>query len=287
MEYFILNINRDGKNEVKKWIDEEKIAPIFYGKCTIEEIKNNKEHRLTLNQFRDAKNFIDTFSEINKEALILSIGDEYIHIYQQEGQLKEWPEYQTPNNDLVKGFKVKEIKKVAIKKCPLILISIKSNRNISSGTFKSLQHERYLGNAKAIDHIMGKKAQVSDFKEYLKCLSSIEFETLIAKYLEELGFFVPAYKGGFIKNYDLFCKNETNENIKIDKTNVDSGETVSIQIKLHLKKLNKNTQPDHYFCITSDVKGDHIHNHEYLEENLRTNTKKWLETSLQWVKINN
>lgn len=294
MEYFILNINYKekkgkAKNEVDKWLEKEQIAPIFYRKSTIEQIKNSKGHNLTDNQFRDARNFIDTFGEINKEIVIFSIGNEYIYIYKQDGPLKELPRYQTPNNDLVKGFKIHLIKKVEIKKCPLILVSIKSNRYISSGTFKSLSHERYLGNLKALDYVTGKEAKVSNFKEYLQCLSSIEFETLIAKYLEELGFFVPAYKGGFIKNYDLFCKNNTNKNIEVDGDEAKSGEDLSVQIKLHLSKTNKDTNTDHYFCITSDVTGANIHDHEYLNEHIEKtpNTKKWLETSLRWVKINN
>lgn len=286
MEYFFLNINYNGRSEVDYWLNEQGLAPIFYGNATIEQIKNNKGHKLTSQQYQDAKRFIDTFSIMNSNAIICSIGNEYTYIYKQDGPLQEYGKYKLPNGDLVKAVKIKLIKKEKIKNCPLILVSIKANRYIASGTFKNLSHERYSGNSKALDFLIERKlVRVSNFAEYLKCLSSIEFETLIAKYLEESGLFVPAYKGGFIRNYDLFCRNMTVKDIKIDKIIVKPKESISVQIKLHLPRNAHSAGTDYFFCIFSDVSADNIYDHEYIRRNLEKApaTKKWLENSLYWI----
>ena len=85
------------------------------------------------------------------------------------------------------------------------------------GTFKSIEDPNnpeshmnsYFGNIKALEYILKdkkEKVSVNSFSEYLECLSPIEFETLIAKLKEEEGYYVPAYKGGMLKDYDLICK---------------------------------------------------------------------------------
>lgn len=289
MNYFILNINYNGKPEVDYWLDEQKLAPIFYGKYTLDQIRNNKEHALTRLQYRDAKLFVDTFDNVKNDSIIFSIGNEHVYIYKQDDKLREFTEYRKPDNDLVKGFKIKLVKKVKIKDCPLILVSIKSNKYIATGTFKSLAHNRYIGNTNALDYLVGcKPVKISSFTEYLKCLSSVEFETLIAKYLEESGLFVTAYSGGCMRNYDLFCRNVTNETIKADKITVDPNQRISIQIKLHLTRHAYQDCVDHFFCISSDLLENNVHDHKYLQKNIERTpvTKKWLENSLDWVNAN-
>jgi hypothetical protein len=219
LDYFLLNVNRDNINYVDEWIKNKKIAPIFYGKSTINEIVNQKDAFPP-----DAYHFIDNFSKININAIIFSIGNSNIYIYKQKTILKEYDEFRNIiNGDLVKGIEIELLKEVEIKKCPLVLITIKSNRYMSSGAFRKideLKGKSYFGNIKALEYLLyNKKPEIKSFEDYLFCLSSLEFETLIAKIYEENKFYVPAYKGGFIKNYDLFCRN--GDDIK------------SIQIKLN------------------------------------------------------
>ena len=280
MEYFLLNVNRPEGNMVDYWIEERQIAPIFYGQSTIKQIKNN-ETELTPNQKRDAELFINTFENQNEEAIIFSISDEYIYIYKQIGKLQEIEQYLNKNNtkSLVKGFSIKILIKKLIKESPLILATIKSNRYMSAGTFKKLklvsENSSYFGNILSIKYLLTDKIQeVKTFSSYLFCLSSLEFETLIAKIFEEKGYFVPAYKGGFIKNYDLFCKK--------------NNETISLQIKLEMEEEYYNESTDYFYCINNNsVPTSNIKNWKDIKEEIEQcpRTKEWLEKTLYWVKI--
>jgi hypothetical protein len=152
---------------------------------------------------------------------VFSFGEKNIYFYKQAGKLKVYA--RTPekkySDGIVKGFPIEIIKEVEIKNCPLVLASIKSSKYISLGTFKKLSAEPYYGNILAIEYILtGQKQIVKSYDKYLQCLSSMGFETLIAKMYEEQGYFVSSYRGGTTEKFDLFCK-------KADKT-------LSLQIKL-------------------------------------------------------
>lgn len=286
MSYFILNINLNKLSKVDHWMDERKIAPIFYGFATLDNIRNNSEHKLPKQAYADAKLFVDTFSpSINQTAIIFSIGDQYVYFYKQAGELKE---IEKTKENLVKGFQVKLIKRIKISDCPLVLVTIKSNRYISAGTFRKIEGEKYYGNINAIDYILNKrKVVVESFDRYLQCLSSLEFETLVAKYLEELGFFVPAYKGGFIRNYDLFCKNISNKSIVVLSKKVSPNSSLATQVKLRMNKKIIRKYLDLYFCIWSDVCLENIVDGVKLYNLIKftPETKQWLEQSLYWVTL--
>jgi hypothetical protein len=274
LDYILLNINRNSVNYVDDWIKKRNIAPIFYGKSTINEIINNPK------KFpRDASMFINTFLKINNDVILFSIGNSNLYIYKQMGIVKEYNEYnETVDGDIVKGIKIEILKEVEIKKCPLILITVKSNRYMSSGTFRKLnpisESNSYFGNILSIQYLLTNEMQeLKTFRGYLFCLSSLEFETLIAKMFEEKGYFVPAYKGGFIKNYDLFCT-------KDDKT-------ISLQIKLEMELDYFNESIDYFYCINNNMGSEvKIKNWKNIEEELEKcpNTKKWLSKTLHWVK---
>jgi len=107
------------------------------------------------------------------------------------------------------------------------------------------------------------------------CLSSIEFETLIAKIFEEQGYFVPAYKGGSLENIDLVCEKD--------------GEKKSIQIKLQMEEEHYDEDIDLYYCIINNaIPTDNIKNCEIIKEELKNcpNTKYWLNRTLDWVICN-
>jgi hypothetical protein len=73
-------------------------------------------------------------------------------------------------------------------------------------TFSRLEPIKHYGNCKALNFMLtGITPEVDSFEHYLRCLSSMEFETLIAKIFEEQGYFVPAYRGGTLRRYDLFA----------------------------------------------------------------------------------
>jgi len=273
MDYYLLNINRNNVNCVDYWIKTKNIAPIFYGDSTINEIVNQKKPFP-----QDAYTFIDNFSKINKNAIIISIGNSSLYIFKQKNNMKEYPEFKNiVDGDLVKGIEIEIMNEVEIKKCPLVLVTIKSNRYMASGAFRKINESKgksYFGNIKAIEYLLyGKEPEINTFEDYLYCLSSIEFETLIAKMYEERDFYVPAYKGGFIKNFDLFCK----EN--------NGGEILSLQIKLNLKKDNYNEFTNLFYCINSEIKKENIKTWKEIKEEITkcNETKNWLKQSLEWV----
>ncbi len=291
MNYYILNINYDRESEVDYWLGTRGLAPIFYGHSTLSQIRSGVDHEIRPQAYADAKRFVETFETINKNTVVFSIGDEYVYIYQQKGPLQEKNEKEY-ENDLIKYFEIDLLKKIKIKYCPLVLASIKANRYIQSGTFRDLNHDRYLGNTRALDYLMHEKIIAApNYAEYLQCLSSLELETLIAKYLEEKGFFVPAYKGGFLRNYDLFCRNLGKEDIILGETIIKPKTSISVQIKLNLNREQKKLMErvDLFFCIKSDFEDKKVYDWRYLKTYITpdSNTYKWLKEDLNWVKIEN
>ena len=253
----------------------------------------------------DVEKFIELFNSTqNDDSIILSIGEDEtstdsLYIYQKDGPLEEITSlsvdkenYKTCNYiDNAIGFKIKLLKKIKIVECPLVLATIKSNTRLTMGTFKSIEDPNnseshmnsYFGNIKALKYILnGKKEKVAvdSFAEYMECLSPIEFETLIAKLKEEEGYFVPAYKGGMLKDYDLICKKD--------------GRQENIQIKLNLSKDTYNKYKKKsliIYCVSKSEKivdpTVTIYDWQDIEKliNKSPNTKKWLSQTLDWVYI--
>ena len=253
----------------------------------------------------DVEKFIELFNSTqNDDSIILSIGEDEtstdsLYIYQKDGPLEEITSlsvdkknYKTCNYvDNAIGFKIKLLKKIKVVECPLVLATIKSNTRLTMGTFKSIEDPNnseshmnsYFGNIKALKYILnGKKEKVAvdSFAEYMECLSPIEFETLIAKLKEEEGYFVPAYKGGMLKDYDLICKRDSRQE--------------NIQIKLNLSKDTYNKYKKKgliIYCVSKSEKivdpTVTIYNWQDIEKqiNKSPNTKKWLSQTLDWVYI--
>ncbi len=291
MKYYILNINYNGTSEVDYWLGERGVVPIFYGVSTLSQIREDVGHNIPPQAYVDAKRFVDMFTVINKEAVVFSIGNEYVYIFKQGGPLFENTENDSKyKNQLVKYFNIDLLKKVKIKDCPLVLVSIKANRYIQSGTFRDLNDDKYLGNTKALEHVItGQSVSVENYTQYLQCLSSLEFETLVAKYLEEAGLFVPAYKGGCLKNFDLFCRNIGNKNVVVGDVVVEPKTSLSVQIKLNLNSKHKDVidRVDMVFCISSILKDKKIYDWKFLKNGISKSihTKQWLETNLDWLQV--
>lgn len=253
----------------------------------------------------DVVSFIKTFkTSENDDSLILSIGTDNdsidcLYIYKKIDLLEEIKNLSVDKDnyktcsyiDKAIGFKIQLLKKIRIVDCPLVLATIKSNTRLTMGTFKSIEDPKnpdshlnsYFGNIKAVEFVLNdkiKRVEVSSFAEYLECLSPIEFETLIAKIKEEQGYFVPAYKGGMLKDYDLICKKDHNQE--------------NIQVKLNLSKDTYNKYKKKNLKIYCVSKSEDIQNPEieifdwkYIKDILNSvpNTKKWLEQSLDWVSL--
>ena len=283
--YYLLNINILEESQVDYWIEKRGVAPIFYFQNTLEDIKKGIAKSEKGKPLKDAMNFVSVFSKINENDKIISIGERNLYIFKQKDVLKEWENNYTvkvknkAETHLVKGFEIEILKEIDVADCPLVLVTIKSNQWMTRGTFKPIDEYKkgsYFGNCRAIDYLLTDEIiKVNSYKNYLECLSSLEFETLIAKIFEEKGYFVPAYKGGFIKYYDLFCRK--------------NNEKLAIQIKLHLNKEHIITggKTDLYYCITSDIMDENIKDWKYIQKEISScpKTQEWLEKCLEWVKI--
>ena len=275
MDYYLLNIKIDDESQVDHWIGKMKFAPIFYEESTKDQILNNKS-TLTPKRQSIAYLFCKTFEKINENVILISIGKNNIYFYKQINTLQEMGIYERKykneiRKSIPKGFNIEIIKKLPIKESPLILSSIKSNRYMQA-TFRKIN---YFGNIISIKYILTEEKQsVENFRDYLLCLSSIEFETLIAKMFEERQYFVPAYKGGFLENIDLICKK--------------NGKTITLQIKLQMEEeyYKDDINIDFYYCIVNNyISTEKIKNWIKIKEELNEcpNTKKWLNRTLDWV----
>ncbi|TGM60620.1 hypothetical protein EHQ94_11020 [Leptospira meyeri] len=287
MKHYILNIieeiNENRINTVDDWM-EKNFAPIFFGNSNVNDIIKNRKPK-------DAYLFC---SEGQKEewlnCKIISLGIYDIYIYTPIEHVKDYNEIYKVANNLTKGCKIKILEKIPIKKAPLVLASIKSNTYLGRGTFKEISGRQftYQGNVNAIEYLsnrLNSEIIVNSFEDYLFCLSSLEFETLIAKLFEEMDFHVPAYKGGFLKDLDLIVKNNKHYTINAYQLSVEPGQTLSIQTKLIMD------QPDNHCDLSvsiNNLKSENHIGHSKLEIllNKYPKTKDWLKETLFWVKIN-
>ena len=77
--------------------------------------------------------------------------------------------------------------------------------------------------------------------------------------------------------------------IVIDDIDIKPDASISVQVKLRIEKDHKNIldRVDLFFCINSALEDKKIYDWKYLENNIShsSNTKKWLETDLDWVTI--
>ena len=301
MKYYLLQI-KEGPHggpfydTVNKWISAGYAA--VFTKDPLGKIGTNPVSA-------DVEKFIELFNSTqNDDSIILSIGEDEtstdsLYIYQKDGPLEEITSlsvdkknYKTCNYvDNAIGFKIKLLKKIKVVECPLVLATIKSNARLTMGTFKSIEDPNnpdshmnsYYGNIKALEYILHdkkEKVSVDSFAEYMECLSPIEFETLIAKLKEEEGYFVPAYKGGMLKDYDLICKRDSRQE--------------NIQIKLNLSKDTYNKYKKKgliIYCVSKSEKivdpTVTIYNWQDIEKQINKSpkTKKWLSQTLDWVYI--
>ncbi|MBR5033259.1 MAG: hypothetical protein IKX70_06290 [Treponema sp.] len=311
-KYYFLQI-KEGScspyiDTVHKWIKQNQLAAIFSTK-TLNELKSDDTKK-------DQNKFVTTFDNNNTDGTkLISIGQnenhiETVYIYEKAGLLNYYDKTSkyivdpanysktTKNNvDNVIGFPVKLIKEKPIAKCPLVLATMKSNQWLTRGTFKEINPSNtensedddgfdnsYFGNIKAIEYVRtGKKQKVQSFLQYLECLSPIEFETLVAKIKEAEGFFVPAYKGGSLKDYDIICRKK-------------NGKDEYIQVKLNLyqesynKYMHKHSEDLHIYCVSNKTKktiknGPIIYDWRYIEKAVKkyVAVNEWLITSLDWI----
>jgi hypothetical protein len=196
-------------------------------------------------------------------------------------------EVQPGYDGFVKLLPVREVLREPVKDVPVILAGINANRYYSSGTFREISDN---GNKTALQCILDKsKVQLPHpctAIHALECLSSVELETLAAKLFEELGCFVPAYRGGMIKDVDIFVHNNSNVDLSLCGITLLPKSRYTLQVKLKLRANIKTTPNGVDYLITgSEVSDPSILGASWLSAAIKFSpvTRDWLFTSLSWL----
>lgn len=290
MNFFNLNIKYPGKNRKqneshsKTWLEDHRQAPIFFGDSTIAEILAGK-FKFKGRALNEARQFCKIGLDPTKwnETRIVTIDEGNIWIYKPYGKIEEnknWVGY----HENVKSFPIEILAKKPVKNIPLILASMKSNQAFSRGTFAKIV-EKYIGNIFAIEYLLGNTIEIPSGFSRLDCLSSLELETLVAKIFEAHGCFVPAYKGGYMKDIDLIARNYTEKEILIDGLSIPSNSTISIQVKLRFENNRHAKQEGTDYNIGLDIETKEFNfGRDWILKQIEIpQIKEWLVRSTEWI----
>ncbi len=279
IKFFNLNIKHnsfifdENKSTAEYWLEERRRAPIFFGNFTCEDFLLSKV-KLKPQSHKVVQKFLTIKNDLNIKPIFITLNSGFILIYElTNGPFNDENIFFSRNgkgcNDIPKYYEVNFLKqKVPFSKIPYILASIKSNQAFAQGTFypigenlDGISNSKYDGNRAAIVTIL-KDILQSDYQNLsidpLNCLSSVELETLISKIFEAKSCFVPAHRGGVLKDIDLFVYPKTNIEISgIDYSTIDS---INIQIKLSTSESGNSlaelksflTQSKNNLLITSE-----------------------------------
>lgn len=315
--YFNLNIkhayydaHRDEKTELTGaaayWLGGNK-ALVYFGTETVETINQAKKPI-------EAFNFIQLGDNVENwdDCVVTTIQNGRIWIYKPAGKVEDGEKISfkrskndaTDTLDILKTMSVKMVheRPLSISQVPLILASMRVNPKFSLSTFWEIDRKKYIGNIAAIQAATGEWEP--GFKvDPLECLSSIELETLIAKLFEAHDCFVPAYKGGFLADVDLFVTPKSRVKLaglvlnpsKNDKKRL----TWSIQVKKSVKldKLDRRLADwltrERHLLITLNENADRRHppvtdhhlNRDWLRDAIAQtpSVQGWLAESLSWL----
>jgi hypothetical protein len=293
MKYFNLKIGK-GNYLAEDWLNGRNpinlpAAVIFFGKCTIEEIREGKEDPQTLDFYlsslpENRENTIITVVWRGKGWIIKPAG-----ALLEIDPLKDVPNYSgIQDKDLWKVMPVEVIKSFWVKDVPHILAGINSNAYLGRGTYREI---KYWGNIKSIHHVLGLPFPPDHLEEVnctplhlLECLSSVELETLIAKLLEAAGCFVPAYRGGSIPDIDLFAYNNGKQEIRLGEMKIPAMDRISIQVK-GLKRIKTKPQKVDYLVGLNAEKSENVFNASWLYDQVKQypSVYGWLKKSLSWL----
>jgi len=292
---------------------ERKRAPIFFGPYKPEEYinayKDNQPQKLKLTktQLKEAYNFIQLY-KVDPEARLITI-DKKIWIYKIIGQIKYESTDETiqKKDDQIskiipKYYDVEIIEERKMEDVPYILASMKASQAFCRNTFRMINEKKYGGNIAAIKYLIG---ELNDFKiDPLKTLSSVQLETLVVKIFEKNGAFIPAWRGGTLKDIDIIAEFEGNipDNLLIKKI---EEKNIKIQVKLQLndeskvKDLKKSlANSNNFFLITADDE-PHKDLKEYYEKKYLTSKwikkqidnnpeiEKWYKKCIEWLPTGN
>lgn len=320
-KYYNLNIKLSGEIKTDKPdlfvatynLEKRSRATIFFGPYKPEQYidaydKKEKLEGLNKKQLHEAYNFIQLYKK-DPEARLITI-DKKIWIYKIIGQIKyestddivQKKSDQTSEKIVPKYYNIEIINSCEINEAPYILATMKTNQAFSRDTFRRIDEKKYGGNIAAIKSLIG---ELNDFKiDPLKTLSSVQLETLVAKIFEKNGAFIPAWRGGTLKDTDIIAKFEGNipDNLLIKKI---QEKNINIQVKIKLNDennvndLKKFLKKPNNFLITGDDEPidklkDYVEDKKYLTSKWikkqiysYDEIKKWYEKCIEWLPTQN
>jgi len=292
MDYFYLKIGTgnalardwlDGKNPLKR-----PAAPIYFDNLGLADYKAGKGGKEPRSFWERGK------PEYYEKTRMVVVHEGEIWILKPDGEIvflqSELDGAGNPHTPKVMPVKkMLPLPKLA-KDVPPVLTSITANQYLTRGTFRQISD---WGNYKAIDCVVGGpyKGEHWDLKkqgpaQLLECLGSIELETLVARLLEAYGCFVPAYRGGLMKDIDLFAYNDGDQDVGIGSLKVPRKQRVSLQIKRWSNGMTKPASAD--YLVGLDVKGEDAFNADWILDRIKEcpSVVTWLQRSLNWLPAN-
>jgi hypothetical protein len=337
IKFFNLNIKHKNhifdrsspeKSAAEYWLNDKKQAPIFFGNDSCEMILSDSG-KLKKKSRKTAKMFLTVTANEKIRPIFITIDSGWLWIYEpigkpQNGDAFRFNNIKTKNSspeedcDLPKLYNIKMLlgeSPLPISKVPYILGAMKSSQAFAQGTFYPIgwninddKISKYQGNLAAlvcllkdVDFVLNEFDNLSI--DPLHCLSSIELETLVAKIFEANGCFVPAHRGGVLKDIDLIAR--ASDNTKISGLDFNANETLSIQIKLNISNSKKDInelrqfldRSKNHYLITSDL-DEECHSGltayknsgqfltaKWIKSQIAKNpsVKKWFEESVKWL----
>jgi hypothetical protein len=268
----------EGKNPLNR-----PAVVIFFGRSNIEDIRSSRSDP-------QAKAFYESsLPEERDHTLMIVVGHGKAWFLKPIDEIVEHDD-PTDTENLWKIMPV-EIRSVQrVNQIPPILAGINANTYLGRGTYREINNQ---GNIKAIycslkiplptEYLMDENCNAA---RLLECLSSVELETLTAKVFEAAGCFVPAYRGGCVKDVDLFAHNDNLANIKLSGLTIPSKGSLSIQVK-GWTPTPLRTCPSTVDCLIglNVVRSPNCFDSEWLLDQARAfpNVASWLKRSLDWL----
>lgn len=287
MDYFYLKLGR-GNELLGKWLSgKHPAAPIYFDNLDEKDYASGKGDK-------EPREFVRRGEpELHDKTLMVVVHSGSVWILRPAGRVKflESEPDENGNPHTPKVMPVEVLKQcVPCKDVPPVLAGIGANQFFARGTFRRVND---WGNFKAIDSVLGRvgKGEHWDLKQngpdqLLECLNSTEMETLVAKLLEAKGCFVPAHRGGVMKDIDLFAHNDGAETIKVGPVSIPAlkkKNNISVQVKRWADGMECPAGVD--LLVGIGVKGPRTLNAEQLLALVHEcpPVERWLRRSLSWL----
>gem|GEM_PF-3541188 len=256
---------------------------IFFGRTTLAEIQARKCEPQAWEFYSRS------LPDERGRTVILVVSDGMVLFLRPAGDVFEYdPPIPDEGKNLWKVMPVDIIVSRPISDVPLILAGINANTYLNRGTFREITHG---GNLWGILRVLNwphpaewVEKDKGTPEALFRCLASVELETLVAKLFEAAGCFVPAYRGGSIKDIDLFAQNSGATEIVLGSLVIPVGRRCTIQIKGQSWEKPCPTSVDYLICSGNASHVEILDGH-WLFESIRRfpQVSGWLKQSLSWL----